>query len=240
MKLKAGITFLQESRKDLASVGAILPSSPFLARTIVAHVNSRPDRPISVLEAGGGTGAVTRHLVRTLGPRDKLDIYEINSSFAGHLHKEFVTGAGRMPGWPAVRIYEDSVLNIPQVPRYDYIVSGLPFNSLGEEFAAAVMDRYCKILKPGGSLSFFEYLLIRQITSPFGNKNYRRRCRAVEKVLDGYVRHYQFRRETIFLNIPPAVVRFLRLPGDAAPAAPAPFPGGSGRNGNSGRAHGRR
>lgn len=210
--MKEPITFLRESRKDLASVGAICPSSSFLAKKMVVQLQDRPDRPIRVLEAGAGTGAITHHLIKWLRPKDRLDVYEINPSFAQHLKMEFQKPQHPPETFPSIHVFEDSILNIQPQPRFDYIISGLPFNSFDEDFVASVLDRFCKILRPGGSLSFFEYLLIRELTTPFGSKEYKRRTQAVEKVLDTYVQRYQFKKETIFLNIPPAVIRYLRLP----------------------------
>jgi DNA-binding NarL/FixJ family response regulator len=61
-----GWMFLSEAARDLRTVGAVAPSSRALARVLTAAVRSQAYRPLSVLEAGAGTGAVTRALVAEL------------------------------------------------------------------------------------------------------------------------------------------------------------------------------
>ena len=209
--MKEPITFLRETKRNFKETGAVWPSSRILAERMVSKVSSPDRRPLRVLEVGAGTGAFTRSLVKRLGPADHLDIYEINPSFASHLRQTFVDSPESGDSGPQIGVFEKCVLTLDPEEKYDFIVSGLPFNSLSPGFVSDVLERYRNCLRPGGSLTYFEYLFIRRLTRPFGSREYRRRVQEIDDVVSGYIEGCQFDRDTVFLNIPPAVVRHLRF-----------------------------
>ncbi|MDP6112613.1 MAG: methyltransferase domain-containing protein [Planctomycetota bacterium] len=207
--LKEGLTFIKESLRDFRATGAVLPSSHFVARKITSKaVEAVNGSQLRVLEVGSGTGSFSRHLVESLSAGDVLDLCEINPNFAERLRSRF-TSNGHHPNGPQIRVYEDSVLNLEPSEPYDFIVSGLPFNSFEPDFVSSVLTKYTEMLKPGGYLSFFEYLFIRELTYPFGSKNYRQRVSAVAEVMSQYYKDRNLESETVLLNIPPAVVHHL-------------------------------
>jgi len=219
--MKDRLKFLTISRKSFGKTGAVLPSSRFLARKITSQVDSRNGDPLRILEVGAGTGAFTRPLVQKLGPRDRLDICEINPVFAAILERRYTHPTGRADGWPQVRVIRDCVLRWEPEAKYDFIISGLPLNNFEPDFVSSVFERYFEFLKPGGSLSYFEYLLIRDVAAPFAGREFRQRVRSVGSVVRDYIDRCQFQRDTVMLNVPPAVVRHLR----AAEAVPTPSVG---------------
>jgi hypothetical protein len=70
---------------------------------------------------------------------------------------------------------------------------------------------YNRLLKPGGTLTYYEYVFIRQLKTPFSGRRERRRLYRIGRVVGQYIRTYQVRRQRVFMNMPPAVVRHLRL-----------------------------
>ncbi|WP_380281109.1 hypothetical protein [Kitasatospora purpeofusca] len=80
-----GWFFLSEALRTFRLTGAVAPSGGDLVNALVVPATSRPDRPISVLEVGAGTGAVTRRLVRVLRPGDRLHVVESNPRFVQRL-----------------------------------------------------------------------------------------------------------------------------------------------------------
>jgi hypothetical protein len=72
-----------------------------------------------------------------------------------------------------------------------------------------IFQAYNRLLSPGGTLSYYEYSLIRQLKTPFVNRRERRRLYRVGRVMGSYIRNYQVDRERIFINVPPAIVRHL-------------------------------
>ncbi|WP_369182628.1 class I SAM-dependent methyltransferase [Streptomyces sp. Y1] len=91
------LLFLAEALRAFHDTGALAPSGPELVNALVVPVTSRPNRPLSVLEVGAGTGAVTRRLVEVLRPGDRLHVVEANPRFAERLREDPVLAA-RRPG----------------------------------------------------------------------------------------------------------------------------------------------
>lgn len=209
--------FLDQARQDFLRTGAIAPSSRFLARAVTSAL--RPDgRPLVVLEAGAGTGALTREILRWLPPGSRLDVYEVNPVFARHLERTFADGDGhpvRRAGSPrvGVRVHASRVQDLPEGARYDAIISGLPLNNFEPDLVRVIMRKLFAALEPGGVMTWFEYLLIRELKALATGRRERRRLRRVGRVTGSFLQRYEFHREAIFLNIPPAVVHHLRRPG---------------------------
>jgi len=210
--------FLKQAREEFFHVGAIAPSSRFLAR-VVTRLIPQDDGGLRVMEAGAGTGALTAEILRRLPERSHLDIYEINPDFASHLAARFVhaaapgnNGSTRRHTDLTVTVHNRKVQDVPPHPRYDVIVSGLPLNNFDPAVVRAILRTLFAALKPGGILVYFEYLLIREIKALTTGKQERRRLRRVGRITGDFLGRYEFRRESVFLNIPPAVVHYLRKP----------------------------
>ncbi len=196
--------FLRQAKEDFLHTGAIAPSSRFLARAVTWSLRGERRHPLHVLEAGAGTGAVTREIVRCLPAGSKLDIYEINPVFTRHLERSFSPGT--------VSVHNKRVEDVQPVPQFDAIVSGLPLNNFSASDVKNILEILFAALKPGGTLTWFEYLFIRELKSLATGSRERRRLRKVGRVTGGYLRRYAIRREAVFMNLPPALVHTLRKP----------------------------
>lgn len=205
--------FLKGARRDFLHTGAIAPSSRFLARAITSALRNTIS-PQRVLEAGAGTGALTREILRKLPAGSHLDIYEMNPIFAEHLARRFCedgNGNGKARRLE-VLVHNRRVQDIRPDASYDIIVSGLPLNNFKPSQVREILETLLAALKPGGVLSWFEYLLIRRIKLITTGRRERRRLRRVARMTARYINRYEFSREAILLNIPPAVVHHLRKP----------------------------
>ncbi len=202
--------FFRECRQHFHTTGAILPSSRFLARALVRPLFS-PRPAWRILEVGPGTGSVTREIAKRMTAADRLDAVEINARFAElvqrRVRQERVFARCR----DQIEIITAAVQDLLGTGVYDLIVSGLPLNNLRAHEVREIFATYNRLLKPGGTLSFYEYTLVRQLKSPFVDRRERRRLFRVGRVMRGFIRDYQIRRERIFINVPPATVRYLRF-----------------------------
>ncbi|GHF34174.1 hypothetical protein GCM10018790_09860 [Kitasatospora xanthocidica] len=106
------LLFLAEALRAFHDTGALAPSGPELVNALVVPVISRPNRPISVLEVGAGTGVVTRRLVQVLRPGDRLHVVEANPRFADRLREDPVLAARH----PAVGL-RLSACRVEELPR---------------------------------------------------------------------------------------------------------------------------
>jgi len=202
--------FLRECRRHFRNTGAILPSSRFLARALASEI-AKPRGPARILEVGPGTGSVTRQILRRMRFDDQLDAVEINANFLVRLKQSLQNDWAYHRLRDRVRLIHSAVQELPGEGLYDFIVSGLPLNNFPVEMVRTIFRTYWRLLKPGGILTYYEYQFIRHLKTPFANRRERRRLYRVGRVVGGYIRNYQIRHEPIFINVPPAMVRHLRL-----------------------------
>ncbi len=203
-------TFWRESRRHFRTTGALLPSSRFLARALAKPLGA-PRPPCRILEVGPGTGSVTRAILRRLRPGDRLDCVELNERFVERLRLSLLHDPRFAPFRHQVHVIHSPVQDLPGEAVYDYIISGLPLNNFPVALVRDIFRAYSRLLKPGGVLSYFEYVLIRQLKTPFVNRVERRRLYRVGKLVSRYIKAYQTRREQVLMNVPPAIVRHLHL-----------------------------
>ncbi|MGW0932782.1 class I SAM-dependent methyltransferase [Streptomyces sp. NPDC002644] len=223
-----GWMFLLEAARDIRTTGAVAPSSGTLAWALTDPVRARARRPLSILEAGAGTGAVTRVLIPQLSPGSTLDIAEANPRFTGRLHGLAVTHPRLAGQGQRVRVHTRRVEDLDTDRRYDVIVSGLPFANFTPEQVDTVMKRYLELLHPGGTLTYFAYLGTRRARAVFASRPRARRHQAVEEVLSDYRQRYATGCWTVWANLPPARVWQLTRPAASA-AGPARAAVGAGR-----------
>ncbi|MFD3761739.1 class I SAM-dependent methyltransferase [Streptomyces sp. NPDC058622] len=234
-----GWLFLLEAVRDLRTTGALAPSSKALSRLLTDPVNEYGAQPLNVLEAGAGTGSVTRALIPLLSPGSRLDIVEANPRFASRLRRLVRTHPHLAGERERVRVHHAFVEHLDTDRHYDVIVSGLPFTNFTPSQIETIMDRYLELLQPGGTLTYFAYRGTRYARTLTASRTEARRHRAVEDVLAGYQRRYATGCWSVWGNLPPAKVWQLRRPADPAtsagstaaeaPAVPLTVKAGAGR-----------
>jgi phosphatidylethanolamine/phosphatidyl-N-methylethanolamine N-methyltransferase len=202
--------FFREFRRHFRTTGAILPSSRFLARALTSQLK-QPRQPARILEVGPGTGSVTCAIARHLGSEDRLDAVEINEQFVHSLERRIQRDKAFNVCRDQVQVIHAALEDLIGDSVYDFIVSGLPLNNFSVAQVRQIFAAFNRLLKPGGTLTYYEYVLVRQIKTPFVNRRERRRLFRVGRVIGGYIENYQVRRERIFINVPPATVRHLRF-----------------------------
>jgi phosphatidylserine decarboxylase len=167
--------------------------------------------PARILEVGPGTGAVTVELLRQLGPEDHLDLVEVNEYFVNLLLRRFEQdNTFRAHRWQ-VEIIHAPLQEVTGSAGYDYMISGLPLNNFPLSLVREIFHAYERLLKPGGVLSYFEYLWIRTLKKPFVTGRERQRLHVLTRFLARRISSSEFRRNLVFLNLPPAVARHLRF-----------------------------
>lgn len=209
-KLQESISFLQRFLASPRQIGAVAPSSRFLARALVGPL-AQHDRPVNILELGAGTGAVTRHIAPLIGPQDRLDICEADPALARHLKHHYLESGQLCEHFHAgrVRLFDQYLQEVRGMLEYDFVISGLPLNAFKLRDVKSILDVLKRQAKPGCVLSYFEYIglrgLMRAIRAGGRNARYR------SGYLDRQIRNYQFERQSVLLNIPPAYARHLLI-----------------------------
>ena len=143
-------------------MGSIVPSSATLCRHVVAQTRRAPDE--AVLELGAGTGVISRALLQSGVPADKLIVAEIVPEMAAHLRRVL----------PGARVIECDARRLPElVPaawhgRIGTVVCGIPLVLLPITEQRRFIDAIDAVA-PGRGLLLYTYC----ITSPLPWKRHR-------------------------------------------------------------------
>ena len=191
------LEFFRQFRTTFETTGAIAPSSRFLAANMAGPMKQHQG-PKKVLEIGPGTGAVTRQIVKQIRPGDQLDLVELNDKFVEILHKRFDTERGFQEIKHQTAIHNCPLQDYGAAEEYDYIVSGLP-------------------LKPGGVLSYFEYMYVRPVRKVVSRGDENLRIREIDQIMGDYTRQFRIRRSWVWCNLPPAWVQHLQKEKGSSP-----------------------
>lgn len=151
------IDFLKTFLRNPAQIGAIMPSSQFLAREILK--SAKIQKAKCVIELGSGTGVVTQHILKSMPHDCALLALEIENDMAKYLRKHIKDSR--------IRIIRDSA---DHFDRYlpggkqeeggvDCIISGLPLAVLPKSIIEKIMHLAVRHLNKGGKFIQFQYSL---------------------------------------------------------------------------------
>jgi phosphatidylethanolamine/phosphatidyl-N-methylethanolamine N-methyltransferase len=127
-------TFFRHWLRDPLGIGAVAPSGSRVAQAMARQVDLT--RPGTVLELGGGTGAVTRALLAAGCPADRLTVVEREPALAAHLRR-------RCPGVRVIRgdaCDAERLLAFDGVTTLSTVVSSLPIKWFPRAAQRALLD----------------------------------------------------------------------------------------------------
>ncbi len=145
------LLFIKAVLSNPRAIGAACPSSTDLADAMAAQVNKCSG---VVVELGGGTGVITRALLRQGILPEQLIIVESEPTLARHLRRAF----------PNIRVIEGDASRLKQllgsdIEKVQAVVSSLPMRSLPQPAVRAIMDQIRQLLHRGGTFVQFTYSL---------------------------------------------------------------------------------
>lgn len=209
--------FLGEFRRNFHSTGAILPSGRSLGRALSRFVRdgntASGDEGVGrkILEVGPGTGAVTARIIRGMRTDDQLDLVELNDQFVARLRDRLQHDQAFAAARDRTTIFHLPVEQLEGQGSYDLIVSGLPLNNFSVEAVDTILAALRRLLKPGGTMSFFEYIGVRPIRAIVSGRAERKRLRDVGQSINRVIAEHEIRRDLIWPNVPPAWVHHVQL-----------------------------
>ena len=147
-------TFWRNAVADFNSTAAIVPSSRYLARSMVEPVRCSDLRV--VVEFGPGTGKMTREILRLM-PRDSILVaFEISERFVSHLGESIPDGRLQVVRAGAETAAEE--LQTRGIGHIDGVVSSLGISLMGEDAVSAIYRPLLPHLGDTGVLTQFQYV----------------------------------------------------------------------------------
>lgn len=137
------------------NLGFSLPSSHFLARTMVS-VFDVSNQKGTFIELGAGRGQITSELLKKLPKEASLHIFEINHDDIELLKKNFSSDK-------RVHFYEQSAAHLDILfPEggIDGIISTLPLGSISLSWVDHILSSAHKVLKTWGQFIQYQYWMV--------------------------------------------------------------------------------
>lgn len=169
-------------------IGAVLPSSPTLAREITAPIDFENAKVL--VEFGPGMGAFTEVLLQRKKKETRLIALEINDVMADEI----------AAAHPEVDLVRDGAQNLVEhlekrgITEVDAIVCGLPFAQFPPALQEQILAGVVKSLRPGGLFLSFTYYHSNALPT---THRYRARLKKLFKKVE---------RIPVLRNVPPAYV----------------------------------
>jgi phosphatidylethanolamine/phosphatidyl-N-methylethanolamine N-methyltransferase len=153
-RLDDEVRFLRSWIEKPLHVGAVMPSSRLLARTMAQYVDS--DSPGPVIELGPGTGAITTALVERGIDQRRLVLVEYNPSFCALLRDRYPQA--KIVQGDAYRL-RDTLRNVLSMPA-SAVVSGLPLVTKPMLTRLKLVRDAFAALAPGAPFVQFTYSVV--------------------------------------------------------------------------------
>jgi phosphatidylethanolamine/phosphatidyl-N-methylethanolamine N-methyltransferase len=149
IKHEDSLSFIGAFFLNPRAMGAIMPSSKYLAREMAAHIIHKDKL---IVELGAGTGIVTEALLREGIHPENIIIIEYSSDFVKKLQERF----------PAIRVIEGNAAHLISLlndKRYNVntIISSIPMLSLPQDITTVILDQIERVLPKGGRYIQFTY-----------------------------------------------------------------------------------
>lgn len=153
------LSFLKQYIIKPRTVGAILPSSKYLASRMIENIDFNTARYI--VEYGPGTGVFSEKMIKRRNRETIMLLFESNENFYNKLKEKYKDESN-------VYIINDSAEYVGKylkkygVPYIDYIISGLPFASLPNDVSSNILKETQKHLNEDGKFITFQYTLLKK------------------------------------------------------------------------------
>jgi phosphatidylethanolamine/phosphatidyl-N-methylethanolamine N-methyltransferase len=144
--------FFQAFLRSPQVVASVIPSSSFVERRVVRAADAM--RAGVVVELGGGTGGITRSLLKATGSHSRLLVIERTAEFIEHLRSiddsrlDVVHGCASSIG---------AELQRRGYPGADSVISGIPFSTMPETLGSKIIAAVYDALIPGGRFVAYQF-----------------------------------------------------------------------------------
>lgn len=134
-------------------IGSVIPTSANVVKAVLDRLHWQNVQLF--VEYGPGLGTFTHDILARLPANARLIAIDTNPRFIDHLHRKVSD-----PRFSAVHGSAADVCTIISDrghDRADYVLSGLPFSTLPQAVAPAIMQATHAALRPGGAFLIYQY-----------------------------------------------------------------------------------
>lgn len=148
--------FLKQFFKERKKVGAVSPSSKFLAKKMLENIDFSKTK--TLVELGPGTGVFTRKIIKKMAPDAKLLIFELHTPFYKQLKTEFKDDK-------RVILIHDNAERINyyfkkhELETTDAVISSLPLANFKKDTIKSILQNMHDSLTENGLYIQFQYSL---------------------------------------------------------------------------------
>ncbi|MBL4727617.1 MAG: methyltransferase domain-containing protein [Rhizobiaceae bacterium] len=164
-KFQNEIRFIKGLVDQPKSVGAIFPTSSFMAKRMASIVNLHSGLP--VLELGPGTGVITKAIVEYGVAPEDLHAVEFSESFLPYLRADY----------PRVNFIQgdafdvDAIREKSGIERFDCVISALPLLNFPSSKRVKLIEDLLEIIPDGRPVIQFSYGPLSPVVAGAGNYN---------------------------------------------------------------------
>lgn len=152
LEINQSLVFLQKFILHPKQIGAVWPSSRFLADKMVQQVQW--NNVSYIAELGSGTGVITKAIQSSLSESAKVFLFEKDAYLRSLLKRNFPEFICKTNACHLTKVIQQQ-----GVQQLDCIISGLPFFNFPTQIREGLIDQIICSLKYGGYFIAFQYSL---------------------------------------------------------------------------------
>ncbi len=147
---KEALMFFKRWLRHPLRMGSILPSSKSLGKLVSKNVTIDDG---FVIELGAGTGCLTRQLLNTGIPADRLILIELDPELCNHLKATF----------PQLKVFHGNAADMAHflpkevVGNVSSVISGLPMTTIPNPIQKKIIDGCFDVMNQKGALLQYTY-----------------------------------------------------------------------------------
>ncbi len=183
--------------------GSIVPTSRIAATELIQPMLAT-QAPRHILEVGAGTGPVTEVIVEHLQPGDILDVVEVDDELCDLLKQKF--GYHEQLGIHCMPVEQWQ----PDY-QYDATISTIPLMNLTAEQIAPILKQLETLTKPGGSVSYLEYIGGAELKKLLANKDESEDVQKKLALFDAFQNKHDTNTVSVMANVPPTYVHHVGI-----------------------------
>ncbi|WP_129139425.1 class I SAM-dependent methyltransferase [Modicisalibacter coralii] len=145
--------FARNFFKHPKMLGSIIPSSPFLVRRMLTHIDWQHTRVL--VEYGPGVGTFTREILRQMPADAVLIVIETNADFVDYIQRVYPD--------PRMQVVHGSAADIEQIlaerelGQVDYVIAGIPFSTLPGPVGESILNATRQVISPAGTFLLYQF-----------------------------------------------------------------------------------